>query len=376
MKQIKIALARFYNAKFVEMQSREEIVWEQMYRELKVIARLSKTTSYCTCGPVTLKITEKEDPSSGQSAYVHPGPEKYPAELYVEIMAFKFIEVTDQQHDLLQSGHKQTIAELLKQFTLHEPEMKDAIDYCAGMIGLRVNPELVTIPIFEVDQRYLFMNEKYYAVQAGLVVQTRSVVNIIHEREGSIAHNIDNLKLEKTRKVQKATDCLSWLLRGWSAEDYVLRFISFFAALEFVMPAINRADSKIFYDIRTKLLSLINESDLQHELTPENHDLFLFKHPPPVSLIDRFKELAAKAKLNNWEKDIEEFKEYNSIRNAILHRGDPAIAKQPHVDNKILKSFEVLAQKYIRYILYGSRKNIPANTSAKAIVFFSSNFKE
>lgn len=376
MKQVKIALARFYNAKFVEMQSREEIVWEQMYQGIKVVARLSKTTSYTKWGPVTINVAKKESSTLDQSAYVHPGPDKYPAELYMEVMAFKFIEVLDEQYELLQGGDKQVIDDLLKLFKYHESGMRNSIDYCAGMIGLQVNPELVTVPIFEVDQRYLFIKEKYYALEAGFVIQVRSSVNITYEGKGLIAHNMNNLKLAKTNKVQKATECLSWLLRGWGADDYVLRFISFFAALESVMPNIERIDTKVFDEVRAKLILIIKGSSLKHDLTTENYDLFLFKHLPPVSLMDRFTKLASKAKLDNWQKDIEDFRDYNNIRNGILHRGDSRIAREPHVDNNKLKDFEALTQKYIRCVLYGSTKNIPTNASGKTIISIRGNFKE
>lgn len=372
-KQIKIALARFYNAKFVTLDNREELVWVQEYKDMKVTARLSKTTSYSKWGPVTLDNSQEKDSSSEK--YLVPGPEKYPAELYFEVIAYKLVDVTDEQYKLIYAENLDERNNLMKRFNEYEPEMRKAIEYCGGMLGLRITRELVSIPIFNVDQRYIFINEETYFVQSGFVIQVRSSVSITHTGDLPIHHSLKKLKLLGKNIENKATECLGWLLRGWSSEDYVLRFICFFTALEFILPSSQEIKSKRFNLIREKLISLIEESNIMNEFKSENLDLFIFKNPPSVSLLSRFYKLASDAKLDNWEKDIENFKTYHKIRNALLHRGDSTFVKFPNLESEALTGLELLSQKYIRFLLYGTRKEIQSNTSNKAIVSIAGNFK-
>src|SRR5687767_3203001 len=127
MKKIKIALARFYNAKFTKLNTQEEeIIWDFTYQELQAIARLSKTTSYSKWGPHIL--------GDGQDQFTDPGPDKYPAEVYFEVMVFKTVELTNEHFESIQKGNTNQITELRRQVKPFEQKMKPAIDYCAGML--------------------------------------------------------------------------------------------------------------------------------------------------------------------------------------------------------------------------------------------------
>ncbi|HEX7902562.1 MAG TPA: hypothetical protein VF487_01695 [Chitinophagaceae bacterium] len=373
MKQVKIALVRFYNAKFIKLEDREEIVWRHEYKGMQVVSRLSKTTSFTTWGPVRLYPTN-EKKSSSANTFVHLGPEKYPADLYTEVIVYRMIDVTEHEYELIQFESLEERGKLLKRFDEFEPVMQRAIEYCAGMLGIRVNPELVSIPIFDVDQRYLFINDRIYAVQGGFILQVRSEVNVIHVGDTAIQHSLDTLKLQKHDVVEKATESLGWLLRGWSAEDYVLRFISFFTALEFIIPGKLLIDPTSFKSTREKLIDLINQSNLKNDLPAERYDLFLFRDPPNVSLSIRFEMFARDANLYDLEKDIDDFRNYHKIRNALLHKGDSMIGRSNYVENETLINLERFVQKYVRFILYGIREEIPSNTRKKTVIRSAGNF--
>jgi len=368
MKQIKVALARFYNAKFIQLNERDEIVWKHDYEDLHVVARLSKTTSFTKWGPVKFYVGPDEKATSKK--YPTPGPEKYPADLYTEIITYKMVDVTDQEYELIRSESLEARGQLLKQFDQFEEAMQKSIDYCAGMLGVRVNPELVSIPIFDVDQRYVFINERVYAVQGGFILQVRDDVEVIHSGDEAIQHSLDILKIKK-KKVEKATESLFWMLRGWSSEDQAQRFIAFFTALEFIIPGHKPIESELFFGTRDKLISLIEGDENFKEI---ELDLFLFKYPPPVSLSTRFKTFATASKLYDWEADITDFIEYHLIRNALLHRADSSMARSTYVENKLLYRFELFVQKYVRFILYGTRKEIASNTRKRTVIRTAGNF--
>jgi hypothetical protein len=373
MKTVKIAICRFYNAKFIRLTDKPEIVWQFEFLEMQVVARLSKTTTLSKWGPPAFELPDKQGDFKGIETMVHPGSDKYPADLYFEVMVYKGIEVSDEIAASLVNEDLPTRDELLKQFSKYELEMKGAIHYGAGMLGLRVHPELVSIPIFEVDQRYLFINDNTYAVQAGFVVQVRDTVSVFYDKEGPIQHSTNQLQLNHKRALSKSSECLSWLLRGWGAEDYVLRFISFFTALESILPGYPHfTNTSEFYETRQKLFDLVGNSALKEI----DHDLYLFREPPRVELAKRFKKLLEQNKFEEVEKDVADFKKYCKIRNELLHKGDPAIDSTPHVDNDILKEFEIFVLKHVRILLYGKMKDVTPNYSRKAIVWYVGNFKQ
>lgn len=374
MKKIKIAFARFYNAKFAKLNTQEEIVWEFTYQDLQVVARLSNTTSFSIWGPNIRGESNKKS--------IDPGPDKYPAELYFEVMVYKTVELTKEKFDSLQTGNTGQIAELRMHVKPFEQQMKQALDYCAGMLGARVHPELVALPIFDVDQHYIFMNENYYNIQGGFVFRVKSNVEITATQKGKIQHDVGQLKLQHQNeltdadKLNVASESLGWLLRGWSSDDYVLRFISFFTALEPILPPATIINKKDFTEKRRKLINLISNSVLAQEITEDMLDQFLLTHRLRPSLHDRFKLIASEAKLPGWEKDINDFKTFNKVRNDLLHRGDFPMAKEPHIDHSTLKSFEALVHKYVNYLLYGITKPVQANYTGKSIISISANFKD
>jgi hypothetical protein len=374
MKEVKIALARFYNAKFVELPETEEIRWEHGYGGVKVTARLSRTTSFTNWGAPTLLLS-KGNEAKDIYPLVYPGPDKFPADIYFEVIAYKHLPVEDDIAIALESGDINAQRELFKEFRDHEYNLRKAIDYCAGMLGLRVHPELVAIPIFEVDHCYLFINDNNYFFEGGIVVNFKGTVKINHTGAGTILHSTGNIQLNSTDPLAKSTECLTWLLRGWSVDDYVLRFLTFFTALECILPGFTSIESKAFHKMRNKIVDLIKQSTLSPDLDEKEFDNFLFKNPPSPPLTSRFDKMAEESSLPDSEKDKTDFKKYCIIRNALLHRGDRTLDKHPHIDNEILKQFEQLVQKYVRYILYGSNKKITPNKSSKSIVKIMGKYK-
>jgi hypothetical protein len=373
MKTVKIALCRLYNAKFIKLSDKQAIVWEFKYLDMQVVARLSKTTSYSIWGPATFDLSDGQGNAYETKKIMNPGPDKYPADLYFEVIVYKHIEVSDETAALLVNGNLSTRDELLKQFSKYEYQMKTAIQYGAGMLGLRVHAELVTIPIFEVDLRYLFINDHTYAVQAGFVVQFTDAVNIFFGGEGIIQHSTEQLQLKGKKALAESSECLSWLLRGWGAEDYVLRFISFFTALESILPGYKHfKNTAVFYDTRQKILHLIANSNL-NRIDP---DLYLFYDPPRVNFVKRFEKMLEQHNITNAEKDIVDFKRYYKLRNGLLHKGDASIDASPHVGNELLKEFETFVQKYVRRLLYGKVKDVTPNQSKKTIVSVVGNFSD
>lgn len=371
MAKVKIALARFYNAKFIELKENGDVVWELWVKDIEVVCRLSKETTYSRWGSITLDISDKDGKTNEKEAIKYPSPEKMPTDLIFEVIAYKWIEIDDDLAAKLYRKDLKARETVLKQFERYKNEMEQALNYSAGSLGLRVNAELVCVPIYDVDQRYLFLNKATYAIQTGFGIEIRQTVKIEHSGTGRITLKEEALKLEGKNKLERAAECLAWFLRGWAAEDYVLRFISFFTALEPIVPPPLKSDTEKFRSARKRVSKLVK----RHARKEDKALLaFLKDLKASVSLTTRFNRVATEAKLDNWESDIVAFKRFYEIRNNLLHRGDASIASEPLVNNEDLRGLEFIAQKYVRYLLYNKRKSMPLNKSDKTTIWSTANF--
>src|SRR5207253_1520661 len=66
-----------------------------------------------------------------------------------------------------------------------------------------------------------------------------------------------------------------------------------------------------------------------------------------------FAHLAKEAALPGWEGDVEAFRRYNRMRNALVHRGDPDVRLHVNVGEDELHSLEDLVERYISRMLFG-----------------------
>jgi hypothetical protein len=362
MKKVKIGLGRFYNAKFCELSGCESIIWEQQLHDVEVISRLGRNTNNILWG----QFTFYKEPGQNQPE-VYPGPDKFPAELYFEVTAYRWIEIDDCFADRLFENDADARDEVYKHEAFKN-EMQQALNYTAGMLGLQVNPELVRIPIFDLDLKYIFKGNDTYSVQTGFGLEVPQTINIKNSKPGKIKLEISSLKIEE----DKASECLAWLLRGWTADDYVLKFISFFTALEPVIPTAQKSDTEKFKSIKISLQKFV-EQKYENE-DKENLFSFLKNLSMPVSIVKRFEQWAREIKLENWENDITDFRRLNKIRNWLLHRGDSSIANEPHATNEDLQRLEFISKKYVGWALYGKRNTKPLNKIGKTIISATANF--
>ena len=70
------------------------------------------------------------------------------------------------------------------------------------------------------------------------------------------------------------------------------------------------------------------------------------------SLAVRFETLANEAKLIGYENDIVAFKKFKTIRDSLLHRGDPNIKLTVSVGEEDTQQLEDLVERYISWVLF------------------------
>ena len=152
-------------------------------------------------------------------------------------------------------------------------------------------------------------------------------------------------------KCEKASEVLAWLLRAWSAEDPVLKFVSLFTPLESVMPPMPPdKKAKEFKENRDKIFSLIR--DHADGLDKANLRM-LVKDVPSPPLAKRFENWASSAILPGWENDIVAFNKFSGMSNSLLHRGEPDVKFEVDILPDDVRTLEDITERYVSLALFG-----------------------
>ncbi|MGC4100849.1 hypothetical protein [Ferruginibacter sp.] len=360
MAKIKVALGRFYNAKFCTIEKAKEIIWTLDFRDIEIMCRLGNGTSLNT-----YVFHDENEKLANTSS------EKYPAELYFEVIAYKLIDVNDVIASELSNHNLEAREKVYKEILVHEESLISALNYAAGMLGLRLSPELVKLPIFDIEHKYVFISNKLFSLESSLAIQVKKDINFLAPGKEKLSLKMESLKLEDKDPLKKSIECLTWFLRAWGTEDYVLKFVSFFTALEPIIPLFDREEKKKYKIAKAKLLEMLKSQE------KEDKDLTLFinRIHLPISLSKRFENWAKQIQLDGWENDIVDFERFYKIRNQLLHQGDSSIAKTPFATNKDLEELETLTHKYANWALYNKRNINPIIHAGKAIIKAAVNFK-
>jgi hypothetical protein len=146
------------------------------------------------------------------------------------------------------------------------------------------------------------------------------------------------------------TPALSWLLRAWNRRDPVDEFVALFIPLEIIMQGYKPnvvKDTGSATKIRTLLRA---HSGSEAEALIKYFDELLRKQMPP-SLASRFEAMARASKFSCWEADVENFRRFTRIRNALVHRGDRYVETTESLQKKDIRALEELVTRYMNWAL-------------------------
>jgi hypothetical protein len=354
MEKIKVGFGQLYNAKACKVIGAEEATYKFSFGEMEVVAILGPHARHIILGmkigPSAPKDVQSSERITRAREYEIPSPDIFPADVYLELVATQMIDV---EEDLAKAFFEKDLKardRILKIGDEKKQSFKKAIDYVAGILGLRLHCLLVSIPIIEQSYAYRKKGNPYAfsTIWKGRVTDNYQLdvnemsENIIKERFPALVSRW---------KWEKASEVLAWLLRAWSAEDQVLKFVSLFTPLESVIPAMP-ADEKVkeFKEKRDKILSLIR--DHADALDKVNLTM-LVKDVPSPPLSKRFENWASMAILPAWENDIVAFNKFSGMRNSLLHRGEPDVKFQVDILPNDVRTLEDITERYVSLALFG-----------------------
>jgi len=229
----------------------------------------------------------------------------------------------------------------------NEPIYISMVDNAAVLVALQIHPQLVN-----------------YVIDEGYFVDTRDgSYNIFGNVLGSfsVVEKVEIQPHEIRSRLFPHGTCLAyddrlfnspasfWMLRAWSREDRIDKFVSFFIPLEIVLQGTKsgaepgNSIDKIFELLRT--YGGNDARDLSEHLTR------VTKNQMPPSLGSRFETLARKATFPCCEADIESFRRLNRIRNNLVHRGGGYEQAKAALRQEDIAELEALVVRYLRWSL-------------------------
>src|SRR5262245_2571021 len=355
MVNIRVGCGRVYNASECSVVGRGEVGFEFKLPttrvEVLVGPRVRHKIFEGTIGPpVPRDYVGSPEQITRRQPRRFPAPEKYPADLYVEIVAFDTLQVDDVLAEAFFRHEPAARSEMIRRTGERRAVLATALDLVAGYIGLRFSYLLVHNLITE--QLYAYRDDGHsYAYGANLLRFNVVEPFVWDLNDDAVAEMKKSIRAQQGWNEPKAGDVLGWLLRAWGAEDKVLEFVSLFIPLECVIPAEGTERAEAWAADRDALLKLLDGCD-----GPDKERALAFARDlrvPPPTLAARFAAWAERVALPGWHSDVEAFKTFNKVRNSLVHRGDPEVETQVEVSDADIRTLGDLVERYVSVTLFG-----------------------
>ena len=301
-------------------------------------------------GPPVPMNQEVRNRTSREREFEVPSPEVFPADFYTELIATQQLEIEDELAKTFFAQDTAARDEVLRLVAQKQELFGRALDFVAGVLGLRLHHLLVTTPIDEQCFAYRKKGEPYT-----FSTRVQWTVTDAHEWDVS-AHGVAATRRRLPRLQphwtwERAAEVLAWLLRAWAAKDSVLTFVSLFIPLECVIPPVPKKELNDWEKNQQAILALVKE----HTESQIRKDLSSFvtglRVPPPLS--ERFEDWAAKAALHGWANDVAAFRKFCKMRNSLVHRGQPEVEFRVTIEPDDVRTLEDIVERYVSLALFG-----------------------
>jgi len=354
MQSVEVGLLRLYNAQGFHLRGGDEIVVTFVIGAIQVRAYLGPNPRHqvptMQLGPPEPVEPENPEKKSRAKPQDIPPADKFPADFYTELVAIKKIRVDDEIATAFRDRNAAARDEVLERVEQERGSLTKALDFVAGVLGLRYHYLLVRTPIMEYPLAYRGAGASY-AFGASLSIRFLPAHEWDISKDGLAVAKSWIPRLRDEWDWEQASEVLSWLLRAWSAEDPILEFVSLFIPLECVIPG-STPDTDFWQQEKKSLLEIVRKEASGQER--KKLAAFVKKlTPPPASLSARFGEWARQAALPSWEEDVDTFRRFNKIRNELLHAGKVGSKSRVKPGEDDARALEMIAARYVSLALFG-----------------------
>ena len=149
MQTIRVGHCRLYNARGSSLVNGDEVILRFPFGTIDVEAYVGANPRHKIVVLTLGHPPDKEVPvrASRERGYEVPSPERFPADLYTELVAAESIEVDDALAAAFHARDEAARVEILRRAEVVESSHTAALDYVAGVLGLYVHKFLVSTPI-------------------------------------------------------------------------------------------------------------------------------------------------------------------------------------------------------------------------------------
>jgi hypothetical protein len=231
MEKIRIGFSRIYNAGACSIEVGDEVSMQLQFDKFDIFVHagtgLKHPVFTLKLGPPVPKDEQSPKKVTRAKGQQIPAEADFPADFYVEIIVNEWIEVDDALAAAFRAADPSAQADLLKILNQKKEDYSTAVDFAAGLIGLRLHKLLVNRPIHE--QYYLYRDDR--SLTFSLDINFNITGTFSFDQVGNWRASLQKTPTSLSTKWKDAARPLAWLLRAWGAEDKVHRCFSLLTAL-------------------------------------------------------------------------------------------------------------------------------------------------
>jgi hypothetical protein len=272
----------------------------------------------------------------------------HPRSFFTEVFCSIEVEVTEKVSKAFHEDDKAAREEMLRLAEAAKEPLNTAADLVAGAIGLRFHRQFV---IELLNENFVALREKDHATQFyGDSLELLESVSLYESGVAQMESLLAAIGSARNEAVQFGGVVLRWLMRAWAERDTVNKFIALFVPLEMVLTGVNTPQTGLKERARKvrRLIKAHAEKD-RNELLAFVDSLVERQRP---TLEGRFELLAEEAQSPGWQSDVMAFRQFNSIRNGLLHRGKHNVRLQVSVTEDEVRSLEDMVERYVNFALF------------------------
>lgn len=297
--------------------------------------------------------------SLGEISYARdPSELDYPYKFFCEIACFKVVEVPQELSEAFHRQEQEAKESMLALAEKDEELLRETLNLIAGVVGLRFHQRLV-LELVNENSLALLLDERDDFVQriAGdILTVVQGGVVLKQEGLAGLGRLLPIVGAAKAEAREHGATVFTWLLRAWSQEDSVSTFVSLFVPLEIVLQGYSGEGLEQHKEQAEAVECLIRQHGGEgNETLLEYFNRLKGSWRP--SLASRFEMIAREAEeagIASREADVEAFRKFNRIRNALLHRGEGDVELQVTVGREETQGLEDLVERYVCFALFGN----------------------
>jgi hypothetical protein len=273
---------------------------------------------------------------------------EYPRSFFTEVFCSAEIEVTDELSEAFHNDEQPAREELLQLAEARKDDLHTAADLVAGVIGLRFHRQFV---IELINENFLALRDDDHVMRYyGDSLEVLESLSLNETGVAQIENLLPALGAANAEAVQFGGIVLRWLMRAWAERDTVNKFVALFVPLEMVLRGVSASQTELKKRAR-QLRTLIraHAGEDRKELLAFVDGLVERQRP---TLEERFQILAEEAQLPGWDRDVEAFRHFNSVRNGLLHRGEHDVRLQVSVTEDEVRSLDDMVERYVNFALF------------------------